>query len=403
MIPYNASAAAVSPLNALFVTNVLGGDVAAVGTLAAITALASVPAAGFWGALSDRFGRRGPFIVLGLLGFGIPIALIGIGKSLPVVYALSFAMGFLSLAINPASAALVTEGSPRDRWAEAFATFNWLAGLGAIAGVVIGAIWMDRLPPLLGNALALRWLMIGSGLAGILSAVLAWLWLPSEKARPGTSPSPTTNQRAPRALARQVAAWRADPWMRYVLAYFLGRLSTNLALTPFAVFLQSALQAPASIVFAAYVLNQVAPAFAYHPMSRLVRRTGAVRLMLLASGGRALGLLIGALAALVGAGWPGILLAMLFYGPVVGLSWAGMAVAGPVAVMELVPEERAGRGMGLYNAVANLAAVVGAYLSGVGVLAIGYGGMFVVAAVVGLAGAAAFLLVRVGLPRKNPG
>jgi MFS family permease len=392
MIPYNASAAAVSPLNALFVTEVLGGDVTAVGTLAAVTALASVPAAGLWGALIDRFGRRGPFIVLGLLGFGLPVVLIGLSQSLVAAYALSFAMGFVSLAINPASTALVTAGTPRSRWAEAFGSYNWLAGLGAITGLLVGTAWMDGLPQVLGNVTAMRGLMVGAGLAGIASALLAWRWLPPEPARPPKADAPA-GESSPSGW-RPFGAWRQDPWLRYILAYFLGRLSTNLALTPFAIFLTDDLHASASVVFAAYVLNQAVPTFAYRPMSRWLRGGSAVQLMLLSSLGRAAGLLLGTFAALAGAGWWGLVLAMLLYGPVIGLSWAGMAVAGPIVVMELVPPERAGRGMGLYNAVANLAAIVGAYLSGVSVLALGYGGLFTASAVIGIVGAAAFLLVR---------
>ncbi|HVC32645.1 MAG TPA: MFS transporter [Chloroflexota bacterium] len=395
MVPYNAGAGAVNPLNALFVTQVLGGDVSAVGTLAAATALASVPASGVWGDLTDRLGRRGPFIVLGLLGFGIPVMLMGLSQSLLVAYALSFVMGFLSLAINPASAALLTEGTPRDRWAEAFASFNWIAGVGAIGGLLIGALWMGGVPVVLGTTVALRGLMIFSGALVVVAAGLAAIWLPREKPVPRLPvPRGKPADRSPAALLRLLAAWRTDPWMLYILAYFLGRLSTTLALTPFAVFLKDDLGAPASVVFAAYVANQLFPMLCYGWMGRLLRGTGAVKLMMLVSGGRGLGLLVGALAAVAGAGWVGIGLAFVLYGPIVGLSWAGMAIAGPVAVMEMVPPEKSGRGMGLYNAVASLAGILGAYVSGIAVLSIGYAGLFVISAAVGVVGALPFLLVR---------
>jgi MFS family permease len=254
MIPYNAGAGAVNPLSALFVTQVLHGDVSSVGTLAAVTALASVPASGVWGALTDRFGRRGPFIILGLVGFGVPVVLMGLSQSLLVAYLLSFLMGFVSLAINPAASALVTEATPRDKWAEAFATFNWVAGIGAIGGLVIGAAWMDRVPAFVGVDLAMRSLMVFSGAVVVAAALLAALWLPAEKPlarieQPHAARVPLSLS----ALVRQLDTWRTDPWMRYILAYFLGRLSTNLALTPFAVFLKDALGAPASVVFVAYV------------------------------------------------------------------------------------------------------------------------------------------------------
>lgn len=396
MLPYNAGAGAVNPLNALFVTEVLGGDVSAVGTLAAATALASVPASSFWGAMTDRLGRRGPFIVLGLLGFGVPVMLMGLSQTLLVAYALSFIMGFVSLAISPAASALLTELNPRDRWAEAFASFNWVAGLGAIAGLIIGAVWMSRLPVRFGTDTSMRGLMIFSGALVIVAAGLAQLWLPAERpiARARAEQPPAVRFSMTAAL-RQFAAWRSDPWMCYILAYFLGRLSTNLALTPFAVFLKDTLGAPAWVVFGAYIANQAFPTLSYHPMSRWMRRTGALRLMMIVSAGRGLGLLFGALAAASGAGWLGITLAIILYGPVIGLSWAGMAVAGPVAVMEMIPPEKTGRGMGLYNATASLAAIIGAYLSGVGVLALGYVGIFVISAAIGVLGALAFLWVRI--------
>ena len=395
MIPYNAGAGAVSPVSALFVTQVLGGDVSSVGVMGALTALASVPGSGLWGALSDRTGRRGPFIVLGLIGYGVPVVLFGLSQTLLVAYVLSFVMGFLSLALNPAASALIAEANPRERLGEALATFNWLAGIGAVAGLVIGAAWMELLPRLVGQNLALRELLILSGLTVVIAGVIAAIWLPAE-AKPPRSRH-TAGQNEPQtAIPESIGNRRlhSDPWLRYLLAYFLGRLSTNLALTPFAIFMKQSLGAPDSLVLIAYVVNQFFPIVAYGWMSRVVRRTGAVRLMMFASAGRAFGLFLGSLALVFGAGPVGIGLAMLLYGPMIGITWAGIAVGGPMVVMDMVPPEKAGAGMGLYNAVSNVAAIAGAYFSGVGVLAIGYAGIFDVSAAIGLAGAAAYLLVR---------
>lgn len=405
MIPYSAGVGATSPLNALFVTEVLGGNVTAVGTLAAITSLAAVPASGIWGALTDRMGRRGPFVVIGLLGFGLPVLLTGFSQTLFVAYALNFIMGFVSLAISPASSALITEVNPRQKWGEAFASFNWIAGLGATLGLVVGAIWMARLPALVGPENAMRSLMITCGAAGILAAGVAWIWLPPEK-RPARLDAPdqlaATSHRL--SLGDQIAAWLADPWLRYLVAYFLGRLSTTLALTPFAVFMKSQLGASDSVIFAAYLTNQIFPTLFYGPMGKFVRRTGATRMMMLASAGRAVGLLFGTLAVAVGAGPLGISFAVILYGPMIGISWAGMAVAGPMMVMDMVPPERAGRSMGLYNAVASVAAIAGAYLSGIGALAIGYGNVFTISTMIGVVGALAFIpLLRHGAsPGASP-
>ena len=394
MIPYNAGAGAVSPVSALFITQVLGGDVSSVGVMSALTAVASVPGAGLWGALSDRTGRRGPYIVLGLLGYGIPVILFGLSQTLLVAYVLSFALGFLSLALSPAASALIAEANPRERWGEALAAFNRLAGIGAVAGLVIGAAWMDLLPRLVGQDLALRELLILSGLAVVVAGVLAAIWLPAEGRQP--RPRLVRDQSEPLAAAPDRLGndiGHSDPWLRYLLAYFLGRLSTNLALTPFAIFLKQALGASDSLVLLAFLVNQLFPIVAYGRMSKVVRRIGAIRLMMLVSAGRAVGLLLGSLALIFGSGPAGIGLAVLLYGPVIGITWAGLAVGGPIVVMDMVPPEKAGAGMGLYNAVSSVAAIAGAYFSGVGVLALGYAGIFDISAAIGLVGAAAYLLV----------
>jgi MFS family permease len=63
-IPHKLGGGLTATLLPLFVVQVAGGSVADVGWVTSLTALAGVPASIFWGNLSDRPGRRRPFLLL---------------------------------------------------------------------------------------------------------------------------------------------------------------------------------------------------------------------------------------------------------------------------------------------------------------------------------------------------
>lgn len=94
------------------------------GLLAASYMLAVVGLAPFWGALSDRRGRRRVLLV-GLAGHAVALAGFAWGQSMAQAYALRFAAGAFAGAVLPAVFAAASEIADGPRRA------SWLARLGA--------------------------------------------------------------------------------------------------------------------------------------------------------------------------------------------------------------------------------------------------------------------------------
>lgn len=137
-IPHKLGSGLTNTLLPIFLVQVLGGTVADVGQVTSLTALVSVPASILWGNLSDRLGRRRPFLLLGFLGFAASTLLIGVGRNVPEVLLLSVLGGLLSTAIAPVASALVLDDVPEERWAESFGLFNQIVGAAGIVGSLAG-------------------------------------------------------------------------------------------------------------------------------------------------------------------------------------------------------------------------------------------------------------------------
>lgn len=94
----------------------------------------------FWGALSDRIGRR-PVIIIGLVGFGVSFLLFGIaGKQLWLMYASRILGGFFSGAAVSSAVAYVADISTEDERTKSMGLVGMSIGLGFILGPAIGGL-----------------------------------------------------------------------------------------------------------------------------------------------------------------------------------------------------------------------------------------------------------------------
>jgi MFS family permease len=155
------------------------------GSIFALSAAIWVYSSSFWGRLSDRYGRR-PFILIGLLGFGVSmlalasVLALGLAGLLPVllVWPLLIAAraihGIFGSAAYPAAQAYIADRTAPHERTEAIATLNASFGLGAAIGPGLGAalVYFGQLAPL-----------YFVGLMAIGGSIAVWLLLP-ERTRP---------------------------------------------------------------------------------------------------------------------------------------------------------------------------------------------------------------------------
>jgi multidrug resistance protein len=91
----------------------------------------------WWGALSDRVGRR-PILVTGLVGAGLSFLLFGVAWSLPVLFAARILSGALASAALPTAMAYVADVTDEKGRGKGMGLMGAAIGLGFTIGPAIG-------------------------------------------------------------------------------------------------------------------------------------------------------------------------------------------------------------------------------------------------------------------------
>jgi DHA1 family multidrug resistance protein-like MFS transporter len=371
--------------------------VADVGQVVSLTALASVPGSVLWGNLSDRLGRRRPFLMLGFLGFSLSALLIGLASSIPQILAVSAIGGLLSAAIGPVASALVLDDVPEERWAEFFGLFNLIGGWSFVVGMLVGTAWLTLLPKWWGTGPAMRGMFLFAGGIAALSLILTLMWLreppaprtrrlfhPTFAGRLAVSVVERTLFHPPRpwyfvlrpAFLRQVRQHLKNTLGRYYVCSLLLFFAINVGFVPFPIFLTDALGATSAQAFLISLIKSTADTFLYVPMGRVVQRRRGIGLLAQAAAARVTIFGLFALIALIRPGPIGLAVVALVH-VLTGVTWwAAIAVSGTTAVAVLAPEGLEGRAMGLYNAIIGAAGVVGSLAGGYLAEILGYGVSF---------------------------
>jgi len=374
-----------------------------VGRVTALAALAGVPASVFWGNLSDRPGRRRPFLLLGFLGFAASTLLIGLGHSVSQVLIVSTLGALFSTAIEPVASALVLDNVPQDRWPESLGRFNQIGGWSFVAGLLVGTAWLALLPGQWGPALAMRGLFLTAGGIASLSLALTLGWLhepltvrgrrrfhPIFHAQPGLAIQAKARQalsHLPRlryfvlrpAFLAQVRQHLRNALGRYYLCSLLSFFAIHVGFVPFPIFLTDTLGATNAQVFLISLIKFTIDALLYVPMGRVVQRRRGIGLLAQATAVRVGIFGLFALIALVRPGPIGLVV-VTFVHIFSGVTWAAIAVSGTTAVAMLAPKGVKGRALGLYNAIIGAGGIAGSLAGGYLAQVFGYAVSFGTAA-----------------------
>jgi MFS family permease len=164
VLPYNIALGPVGTLVQLLILN-LKGTVVEVGLALTLFNAVSVPAALFWGFVTDRFQQRRPLILASFLATPLLLVLFLFART---VYWVSFLYALFSFAttasITPLNL-LVMETEDKPKWASAFAKFSMIASLGQTVGLLLGMIWSFYFP--------LEFVVIPLALLSLVSAGMA--------------------------------------------------------------------------------------------------------------------------------------------------------------------------------------------------------------------------------------
>ena len=378
-LPHGIAGGATSALIPLF-AYALGGGLVEIGVVAAATSIASVPAFVLWGVLSDRLGRRKPFLLLGFLGTAGSFAAMASSSSILQLYAANVLMGFLGAAAGPVGTVLVMETSERKLWTKRLALLSRVGSIGWTAGVVVGVGWLATGTAPSGDLATMRVLFLLASVLNMVAALLAFAWLSEPLAKVDRRhvgvvdlqqriergrflPMRMLHFLAPRDRGGPSGRLPRSLRVYLVSVFFLFAGFTGFYAF-FPIFLTEELLLSSSEVFVVYLASHAASSIAYVRTSMWVDRWGTRPMQMYAALGRA------ALfpSFFVLAGLPlspsarlGLILA-LHAG--VGLCWAILNVAGATLVSRLAREEAHAQAMGAYSAMQGFGSIAGPLLMG---------------------------------------
>jgi MFS family permease len=168
ILPFNIALGPVGTLIQLLILNLNGTVIDVALAVTAFNAV-GVPAAMFWGFVTDRFYRRKPMIVASyLMATAILVSFLfaNVGYIVLILYAIfSFATSASTTPLN----LLIMETERKQKWATAFAKFSMVTSIGQTAGLILGVIW--------GFFLSVKYLVIPLAILSSISAILSVLMI----------------------------------------------------------------------------------------------------------------------------------------------------------------------------------------------------------------------------------
>jgi len=94
----------------------------------------------YLGSLSDKIGRR-PLILGGIAGFSVSTFIFSLGGSITVLYISRLMAGIFTAGFVTASGAYIADKTPKEKRGKNIALFSSVAGLGAVAGPLLGNLF----------------------------------------------------------------------------------------------------------------------------------------------------------------------------------------------------------------------------------------------------------------------
>jgi len=316
-----------------------------VGLLGTANALAQLIAAPIIGRLSDRYGRR-PLLIFSIAGTVLSFTLLGLARSLPLIFLSRILDGLLGGNIALARA-YITDVTDEKSRARGLGIIGAAFGLGFIVGPAMGGFlsrYGYNVPALLAAGLSL------------LNLVAVVLWLPESL----TPERRATLRHSPKTRFTLKALWQAlnhpctGPLLILQLLY---NLSFTLFQSNFTLFVKTrwGLTAENTSFILTYVgiLSVIVQGFA---IGMLTRRFGERKLMMAGLTGLAITLI--AWAVVPGGGWLLVVLAPL------ALASGILGVMLTSQLTQSVTKEEVGGTLGLSSASQNLAQIVAPAMGG---------------------------------------
>lgn len=411
-LPVNVALGPIGTFVSLYLlrTNGVQAGTAYVALAATLFNAVGIPAALFWGLVTDRLRQRKRIIVMSYVVTAVYLFSFFFAASTPEMIFVYCLVSFISAASATPLNLLIMETEPKNRWATGFARLSLASSVGSILGYVLSAVWVQLLPGLI------IWLILPLGVLSLLSAASAAALIQEpgfafEKdlvvmQRPGffhrlraspmiffSVPRASDFQRTFKGLRNELTSYVPLLYLSIVTFYFASGVFNASIVSSFYSHSISDSQ-----VYSVTLVVLVAQVLAFRYAGRYIANrslTGvAVQgLVLRGASYAALGV-----ASLFVTGSSFIVPTLVFYPLSSGLAYGVYYTASNTMVFNSIRGNNHGSSLGVYSAIVGVSTTLGSVLSGAVSVYLGFHSTFILAGA--LLGVAALITAR--LSNMNP-
>jgi MFS family permease len=352
----------------------LNGTVVEVGLAITLFNAVSIPAALFWGFVTDRFQRRKLLVLSSFLVTPLLLLLFLFART---TYLVSFVYALFSIAIMASTTPLnllVVETEQKSKWASAFATFSMISSIGQTLGLLLGMVWSFYVPleslvvPLAGFSL------VSTGLASFLikeppivfERQIMLMNKHSFFHRLHHSPYlflKTPHHHDFKRIFRKLPYGMVRYTTLLYLAIFGFFLSSGIFNTSFVPFL-NANGVSSLLIFAVIMAGMIVQIVSFRYTGSYTENKSPLKSTITGLVLRAIGLgLLGVIAYALTGYWL-VVPALFLYPLIAGIAYAIYYTASNTLVFNSLSPRRNGSMLGVYSALAGAAMMIGSFISG---------------------------------------
>lgn len=374
----------------------LRGSVLDIGLATTLFAAASIPAAIFWGFITDRIPTRKALVVCSYILIAVTLFSFSFVRTIYGIIIVYSAFSFLSSAFATPLNLLIMETQPKASWASAFARFSMISSVGVTVGLFLSVGWANFLP--------FHLLVIALGVLSLVSAGLSvqmikepvtvfersMIVMVSQSFYQGLLALPLLFLKIPKAMDfRRIFrgvkfGLTREPAVIYLSigAFYFASGLFNTSLVPSLY----AARVSKSQVFSVSLAGMLIQTFAFNYLGRRIGQRGIKRTAVQGLLLRAVSYAGFGIVALYLAGLPYLGAALFLYPLGAGIAYAYYYAASNVMVFNTLGRTNQGSSLGVYSAVVGMATMVGSFVSGLISFYVGYYATFIAAALwIGLA------------------
>jgi MFS family permease len=351
----------------------------------------SIPAALFWGIATDRLHKRKSLIALSYALVAVALVSYYFDRTTAGTISRYGIISFVSLASATPLNLLIMETEQKSRWATAFAKLSMVGSIGNVGGLLLSTIWSQFYP----DTLVL--LFVPMGAFALVSSALALVMIkepefvleretvalrkPSFFSRLRANPvffiglpSGSDFKRAFRGLRSSLTSYLPLFYISTILFY----VSSGLFNSSFAPAMHL-FSMPDQEVYAVILAGMVVQTLVFQSAGNFVNSRGLIMSSVQGLLLRGWSYLSIGVAALVFTGPVFAIAALLLYPIAGGVAYAIYYTSSNTMMFNTVKGKTAGSALGVYSAVAGLAAMAGSLVSGFVSVYLGYYTTFIAA------------------------